>query len=103
MSSHTGVERGHGGRWVDGVRVTHSRFAIQRNSRTEWEWLAGDRSEDGCGQRTPSAHLPPCHRSMRPRRSSLERNGLHAEVEARMELEPLHALPERGDLDLVVD
>src|SRR5712692_9345329 len=63
MNSQTGVERGHGGRGADGVRVTHSRFAIQRNSRTEWEWLDGDRSEHGCGQRTPSAPLPPCHRS----------------------------------------
>ena len=39
--------------------------AMQRNSRREWEWLAGDRSETGCGQRTPSAPLPPCHRSPR--------------------------------------
>src|SRR5713101_6360582 len=86
MTSHTVVERRHGGRRADGVRVTHSRFAIQRNSRTEWEWLTGDRSEDGCGQRTPSARLPPCHRSARAS-SGARRFGLRRSRQSRY-LEP---------------
>src|SRR6185503_14211247 len=34
---------------------------------------------------------------------SPQRDRLDPEIEARVELEPLHALGERGDLDLVVD
>src|SRR5262245_63879481 len=37
-----------------------------------------------------------------PGGASLDRGRLHAEVEARVELEALHALSERSDLDLVV-
>jgi len=64
MSSHTVVEgdTAGGGRTASG---THSRLARRRHRRDEWEWLTGDRSEGGCGQRTPSARLPPCHRSAR--------------------------------------
>jgi hypothetical protein len=53
-------QRGHGGRpgsrgeTGEGVRVTHSRDAIRRHRGVEWERLAGDRGEVGCGQRTPS-------------------------------------------------